>query len=659
MTSKSEVHLPSPRALHLKHVARTSFALGRGSQVALFNNALEAHEGQSNSPISSSLVSSTVVSGTASATSIAAHTDSVAPSISSSLPMTSTSLTSNSLGSASTGAFFSVFSSQSGIPTSATASSWPTPSSLTDPVVTSTATVFPSASSLPISVAVVVDNPSNTPEPSAVATSTTSVTQSPVFYIGIILGVVIIVACVSTVVAWWLRVRNRDSRKTRELHARVPWARSDTVSSGFFGSNTTDGHITSSPDLEKAEIEDAMSLRRGESEKLKLHLELMGDRDVGMPKRTQSFIENANSPVKRRSLPILTVPSPPPSHRDDSVISPNGPLPESVAYPLPAAGKRRSLPVPPSPSYHPSSSSAGSLHSYLPPPSHPSTQCLHPEHRMQPQSLNQQQFPAEFGTPREVVVEPRFIRVLEAGKRSGSLRSVEQHTSTSASVIEMPTNESIEEAHPQETWTDSLRNRMMSVLGYQNDTSHGSLGNERYTNLPFPTPARARRASLRRAGWVQHIDTPSDGMTSRNERTFPTEHQLCNPFDDPHAPAPIGLGIMMPYEVSSGPPSSISQVYVPKHTSHPHFQLNSAVSSGHAPSEYASSLQSCGSAAPLIIRKKNPSISSGPLSRASSRYSVVSRTGSVMTVLTEKEEAAGRALRARWARGEARRPGMI
>ncbi|KAL0064840.1 hypothetical protein AAF712_008237 [Marasmius tenuissimus] len=657
MTSKSDFHLPSPRALHLKHIARTSFALGHGSQVALFNNAFEAHEAQSNSPISSSPVSSTVTSGTVSATPATAPTDSPTPSINSSLTMTSTSLTSNSLGTS-----FSVFSSQSDIPTSASASSSPTSSSLiasTVPVVISTAAVSPSASSLPISVAVVVNNPSNTPETSAVATSATSVTQSPVFYIGIILGVVIIIACVSTVVAWWLRVRNRDSRKTRELHTRVPWARSDTVSSGFFGSNTADGHITSSPDLEKAEIEDAMSLRRGESEKLKLHLDLMGDRDVGMPKRTQSFIENANSPVKRRSLPILTVPSPPPSHPDNSVISPNGPLPESVAYPLPAAGKRRSLPVPPSPSYHSFSASASSLRSYLPPPSHLSTQYLHPDHRMRPQSLNQQQLPAESGTPREVVVEPRFIRVLEAGKRSGSLRSVEQHTSASASVIEMPTNESLEEAHPQETWTDSLRNRMKSVFGYPNDTSHGSLSDERYTNLPFPTQARARRASLHRAGWVQHIDASSDYTNSRNEHTVPTEHPLCNPFDDSHAPAPIGLGIMIPSEVSSGPPSSISQVYVPRHASHPYFQPNSAVSSGHAPSEYASSLQSYGSAAPLIIRKKISSISSRPLSRASSRYSVVSRTGSVMTVLTEKEEAAGRALRARWARGAARRPGMI
>ena len=322
MASNSDFHIPSHRAFHRKHVARSNLAFGPGSQVAWLNlNALEAQESQSNSPVPSSLMAST----SPSASPTPSATDSIT-STSSLLPTSSAPLTTNTSGPTSTGSSAAVgILSQAILSTSTSSSSSPTAGSLIVSTIptqirVSTATASQSASTLSFSVAVVVSNPSTTPEPSKVSTSATSVTQSPVFYIGLILGVVVIVACVSTVIAWWLRVRNRDSRKSRELQTRVPWARSSTVSSDFFRSDTVDDHTTATPDLEKAEIESAMSLRRGESEKLKLHLELMGDRDAGMPKRTQSYIENANSPVKRRSLPILTVPSPPPCHQGDRCV---------------------------------------------------------------------------------------------------------------------------------------------------------------------------------------------------------------------------------------------------------------------------------------------------------------------------------------------------
>ncbi|KAG7089773.1 hypothetical protein E1B28_011426 [Marasmius oreades] len=648
------------RSFRFKHRARSwNITFGPGVQVALAQDLVVAPATPLASLVTSTLsFSSTPATFVSSASSSPGNSSgpSVPSGISSTLVPSAATSTSSSLNSAriSSTSFSSAAVQQ-------TLSS-PSPSLGYVPTVSTSPTVV---GSIPGPVAVVTSNPSTISQPSATAISTassaTSITHSPALYIGILLGTIVLIASTATVIAWWIRIRQRKSRRLKDLQIRVPWARSSTVSSCFFETvHPVEGHLSNN-DLEKGENEDAMTLRHGESEKLKLHLELMGDRDVGMPKRTQSYMEESVSPVKRRKLPVLSVPSPPPipSLRTAGVsssltLSPNGPLPESVAYPLPAAGERRSLPLPPSPLYQPETASAANYPYRSQSYSLTDPQGLHPDYRMQPQSAYQQQFPIGFGTPREVVVKPRYLNILNREKK---LENVIEESgvpagrlSNSHSIItgvEIPRSEIEPAVAPSESWTASIRNRMMDAFRFSSSEElHAS---EQYTHLPFPTPARARRASMRKAGWVQYTGGEIvDGPTGR-ERPVSS---LRNPFDD----GSVGLGI----DMSQPSPSSTlpsSHPCIP--SSQPY--LYSACSLRSLPSGYAASVHSYGSAAPLV-NKKNLSVRSGasrPVSRASSRYSAISRTGSVMTVLTEKEEAAGRALRERWARGETRRPKRV
>ncbi|KAF9266614.1 hypothetical protein L218DRAFT_1075024 [Marasmius fiardii PR-910] len=655
---------PSHRTLHYMHRVRSNLTFGPDGQVAFIAVGPEV------SLVSSAAPNATLIS------SISLVSSSLGDSSSSSSVSLSTS----------TSLAASLASSRS--PSMPTSSALFTPSTIPQAVSSplssfisvSTVTSSPtSAGFLPVSVAVVINNPSTNPQPSATTSTTTSsatsITHSPAFYIGILLGTVVMIASVATVIAWWIRVRQRNTRHHKDLPVRVPWARSSTISSGFVEIvHPVNGHASTN-DLEKGKIEDAMVLRRGESEKLKLHLELMGDRDVGMPKRTQSYMEELTSPIKRRRLPILKVPSPPPVpvqstvgvNRSWSLSPPNDPLPESVAYPLPEVGGRRSLPPPPSPSYQPEYAST-SKYSYrssshsISDPFHP-----HPEHRMLPQSAyqHQQQFPTGFGTPREAVVEPRYLSVLDKERRLDSLpeqNKISSHCLSDSylgtAADGLPGGEVEPATVSSESWTTSIRNRMMNVLGISfSEESHAC---ERYTDLPFLTPARARRVSLRKAGWVQYTDGEIARQPSERERAVSRhscQEPLRNPFDDES----MGLGIDIPSHPSPSSTLPPSHPYITRNGSHPHFNPTSACSIGPSPFDYAPSVHSYGSAAPLIL-KKHLTVKNGgsrPVSRASSRYSTISRTGSVMTVLTEKEEAAGRALRERWARGGPRRPSRM
>ncbi|KAI3608716.1 hypothetical protein WG66_003871 [Moniliophthora roreri] len=449
--------------------------------------------------------------------------------------------------------------------------------SISSSVLTITAPTATAGTALNL-ISVIVDNSSQTSSPSpsspSVPKTNNALRHSPSFYTGIILGIMIIIACMAALVAWYFRVRTRKSRRLKDLAVRVPWARSNSNSSNAFSHGEHD-----------AEKGDAVSLRREQSEKLRLHLDLMGDRDVGEPKRTQSFIEKASSPVKRRALPILSVPSPPP------VVYPGSDLRDSLAYPLPRP--LLSAPAPAPSPYHPHSNNPYAPHNYQQP---------EPGYRTRHQAAFQPQFPAEFGTPRESIVQPRFL-ALNTHKERRRM------------------SDAIEEDEPVEGWTDSAR----KVLGFP---PHDQTEEDRYTHIP------KRRKGM--AGWGQLVDEELH------------VHQGLGIAENPFEPrsSVVGLGLT-PISGSSFLPS-LEHLHIPT--------VAHSGSHGQSPSEYATSVSaynlysaapstnsSYRSAAPLIIKKKNPSLSVSRASSVASKYSV----GSVMT---EKEEAAGRALRERWAR---------
>ncbi|KAK7039261.1 hypothetical protein VNI00_010166 [Paramarasmius palmivorus] len=448
------------------------------------------------------------------------------------------------------------FSPTSSSPTSSSSSATQTPSNSVSSVPPTTGTALNLISATVIDP----DQSSSSSSPSASASSVPSTSNAlrhtPSFYIGIVLGVMVVIAFVAALIAWWFRVRTRKDRRLKNLAVRVPWARSNSESS------IANPFAPNASDPEKCET----VLIREKSEKLRLHLELMGDRDVGEPKRTQSFIENACSPVKRRSLPILSLPSPPPP------VYTGTELRDSVAYPLP------SRPLPPQPqtqpTYYPQSNNPYAPHNYNY-PQQPQYDYSQPEpgYRTHHQATHQpqHQFPTEFGTPRESVVQPRFLSLASGANRKRRMSDV---------IEEAEPAEGGADDHDSETWTGSVRR----ALGFPSQPSQQQ---ETYTNLPYTVPARQR--SRRRgmgAGWVELAD----------EVSYPGQETR---FDSETPASITGLGLT---------PSTIAPT-------------------------------TANSAAPLIIKKKH-GLSPSRASSVASKYSV----------MTEKEEAAGRALRARWAR---------
>ncbi|KAH7872105.1 uncharacterized protein C8R40DRAFT_500940 [Lentinula edodes] len=220
---------------------------------------------------------------------------------------------------------------------------------------------------------------STTASPSSLAAATTSsatntsATKESTLYIGIVLGTIIVIACFAALIAWWFRLRTHNRRRKKSV--AVPWA--------------------NRPESSLSSFTDSDLLEKGEPPDPHRHTwEPRGDRDAGEPKRTKSYLEDIGSPVKRQSLPILSLPSPPPAiypFRDHPLpqyptscsslfpsvsLSSVEPLQESVAYPLPSSsGSRFTMNI------------------------HPNPSSVHMQFLTDP----------EFGTPRESKIKPRYL----------------------------------------------------------------------------------------------------------------------------------------------------------------------------------------------------------------------------------------------------------
>ncbi|KAJ3852634.1 hypothetical protein EV368DRAFT_82337 [Lentinula lateritia] len=226
---------------------------------------------------------------------------------------------------------------------------------------------------------------SATASPSSLAAATTSsatntsANKESTLYIGIVLGTIIVIACFAALIAWWFRIRTHNRRRKKSV--AVPWA--------------------NRPESSLSSFTDSDLLEKGEPPDPHRHTwEPRGDRDAGEPKRTKSYLEDIGSPVKRQSLPILSLPSPLPAiypFRDHLLPLPQypascsssfpsvslssvEPLKESVAYPLPnSSGSRFTMNI------------------------HPNPSSVHMQFLTDP----------EFGTPRESKIKPRYLSLNE------------------------------------------------------------------------------------------------------------------------------------------------------------------------------------------------------------------------------------------------------
>ncbi|THU84147.1 hypothetical protein K435DRAFT_870576 [Dendrothele bispora CBS 962.96] len=262
---------------------------------------------------------------------------------------------------------------------------------------------------IPLSSSSPVFNNSSSPS-SASASSASSTSHTASFYLGLVLGVITFIACVIAFVSWFMGIR-RDHKKSPLRALDVPWARTpdpkhrefkedeDEDSTRISGtkerfsasstlvSGSRDSHgLVIDEHVHKTKRQSGHGLNISTMGVDNIHWEPRGDRDAGEPKRTRSYIENACSPVKRRSLPILTVPSPPPPpppHRATIEYMPNSSFPSSSG-PLGGGGNLNYMagttpyhvePLSSSQSYtHPSlfPHTSSQSYSHLHPSSHPS-----------------------------------------------------------------------------------------------------------------------------------------------------------------------------------------------------------------------------------------------------------------------------------------------
>ncbi|KAJ4467001.1 hypothetical protein J3R30DRAFT_2082549 [Lentinula aciculospora] len=461
----------------------------------------------------------------------------------------------------------------------------------------------------------------------ATATSSvtnTSATKEPTLYIGIVLGTIIVIACFAAFIAWWFRLRTHSRRRKKSV--AVPWA--------------------SRPESSLSSFVDTDSLEKGESlNPSRRTWEPRGDRDAGEPRRTKSYLQDINPPVKRRSLPILSTPSPPPAtypfygHTPPQYPAPYpssllstspmsaGPLKESVAYPLPNSARL--------PQYN-----------YLQP-----NMNVHPN----PPSVRMQFLTdPEFGTPRESMIKPRYLSLDEGLKvpwdtetpalalKPSYLHLPDEGPSSPASLSDRHIQ--AQEIRPSDdlpasgsqsqggTWSSGIKANLAYAFNAVAKAAGGTYSDEEYDKLsPLPSrnasrnrkkdiqPEKNTGVPIRETGWVQSptLEETSEGRGIVHIRSsFSSEGLLPFPgtIDSASASLSSGLGIGMGLESYRG----IDHAFTPP------------LSSQSTITSRQNSTASFKSTAALVVRKKNYSVRStgSTQSSAGSVFKLASRSQS-------------------------------
>ncbi|KIK60731.1 hypothetical protein GYMLUDRAFT_600536 [Collybiopsis luxurians FD-317 M1] len=336
-------------------------------------------------------------------------------------------------------------------------SSLPSPSPSSTSYTTSPASspLSTEVSSTRSSVLAASGTSTNSTSSSNTASTTTSATRESTFYVGIALGIIVVIACLAALIAWWFRLRAHNRRRKKSSSVNVPWAGADSAPSSPFPDYDS---------LEKGSGSIGGEAHQGLSSQDDARLrtwEPRGDRDVGEPKRTKSYLESINSssssPVKRSAGPILSLPElppvvypfrgygqqhtlshqqqqPPPSsylasaYTTSTMISPSSlvPLQESVAYPLPTGSSLRPLPSCP-PQSHSAYVRFNANMNANPSLLHSAPPSVHMQFLTDP----------EFGTPRMEMLKPRYLSLDDERGLSVPWKTEDVcATSASASVVD-------------------------------------------------------------------------------------------------------------------------------------------------------------------------------------------------------------------------------
>jgi hypothetical protein len=347
------------------------------------------------------------------------------------------------------------------------------------------------------------------------------------FYIGVVLGTIAIIACIGAFIAWWVRLRAHSKRRRKFAATYVPWCKRDgddgleeARDPGFGGGPVSIADIVHGNSWEPT-----------------------GDRDVGEPKRSHSFLYTPISPLKRPVAPFAT----------DNLYHPGvatvqiPQLADSVVYPLPLANPYAATrPMPhhldsTNSSIPETANSLGPLQvaNIMPGDvsmSRPATVL----------GMTGSENVSEFGTPRELVPgsRPRFwglegsgldlpwapLRMQSKNSRRGSTAESghkSKHPPPSRTPGELRNSLSRNSSDARtEGWTASLRanfvNAINSVAG--NLIASGHTDRDNLTPVPQRTGQRRLRHD---AGWAEHVGGKLVGRPLKREATvYSTISQL-------------------------------------------------------------------------------------------------------------------------------------
>lgn len=398
----------------------------------------------------------------------------------------------------------------------------------------SSASLETSAAAIAISASG-TSEPSQTPSSSVIPTSSSS-GHNPPFYVGIVLGTIVVVALLAALIAWGIRLRTH-SRRRSENSLDVPWAKpgnnDGVLEEGRHLAFSGSRNLTVNTSAMDISSQDAMAHAHT--------WEPRGDRDVGEPKRSESFL----------NMPISPSRQPTPTYDPFSEHSHYPHLADSAAYPLPAYNSpymtTRGAPshltgsdfdARGSVDYHGSTSTLGPLQVANLMPGDASAFSSRA-----PTALGMNAVSGEYGTPREDIAgsRPRFLGLEGEGlqvpwssapssrpnlRNFGSRRSW-LRGSGNWEPLPMP-GESVQEreAAERDGWAMSLKSNLMSAFNaVAANVPSGPTMRDTQEGYLTPTPARqaADRSAQRQSKEWNNFSGNAlarEGTTSSNAWTL-------------------------------------------------------------------------------------------------------------------------------------------
>lgn len=368
-------------------------------------------------------------------------------------------------------------------------------------------------------------SPAQTGLPSASATPSDLSVHGAPFYVGVVLGTIFVISCLAALIAWWIRLRLHAKRRRALGATNVPWANSHDGSDGleegreteFVGSRAVTPGVGAIGGLSSQE-----QFAQAQS------WEPRGDRDVGEPKRSESFL---NTPISPTRGPMS---SQNPFSEGLAYPTSNPHLADSLAYPLPIYTGPCTTPdygVNGSIDDHGSTHTLGPLQVANMMPGDSSAASSRAGTALGTASLTAHTQTGEFGTPREDMSgsRPRFLSLNGEGLRV-PWRGLSVRRSRgggggkggggSWDPLPMPGGSQVGD---EGGWTESLRSNLVHAFNAVAANINPYAGEETPEDRLTPTPARTRgadRKSLRKPDWQNFVGGELVGQPLTREGTM-------------------------------------------------------------------------------------------------------------------------------------------